>query len=113
MTQSNPANSDLDSLYDHIVLAHRGYLTKIQAAFDKQCEEIGQRAKDELAKIPEENREEREKILTQEQAELDKTLAELKKVVNKSNAETRKKLEEIENQQDAAALNLKQALADL
>jgi hypothetical protein len=104
---------DLDTTYDELVESHKAYLGKLQAAFDKRCDEIGESAKTKLAEVPEENMEARQKILLDEQSQLNQTLEELKKVVNKANADVRKKLEEIENQRSAAMMDLEAELAQI
>jgi DNA anti-recombination protein RmuC len=102
-----------DSRYQGLIDSHKDYLTKLQAAFDKRCGEIGGEAKAKLSQVPEDDQEARKAILEEEQARLNQTLAELKQVVNRSNAELRKKLEEIENQSSASTLDLEAELAQL
>ena len=108
-TQTN----DLDTMYDEMVESHRVYLGKLQSAFDRECDKIGDEAKSKLAETPEESLEVRQKILLDEQGQLNQTLAELKKVVNKANGDVRKKLEEIENQRSDAMTDLEAELAQI
>jgi acyl-CoA reductase-like NAD-dependent aldehyde dehydrogenase len=105
--------NDLDTFYDETVESHKIYLGKLQAAFDKQCDKVGESAKAKLAEVPEENLEARQKILLDEQEQLNQTLAELKKVVTKANGDVRKKLEEIENQRSDAMMDLEAELAQI
>ena len=111
--QTTATSEELDHQYDDIVEAHREYLNKLQAAFDKHCEEIGTEAKKKLEEIPEEDKEARKEVLIEEQRQLDESLAELKKVVNKSSANVREKLEAIENKREESALDLEAELAKL
>lgn len=110
MDEANP-NTDLDNEYQELIESHKGYLGKLQAAFDQRCDAIGEETKAKLATLPEDDLETRKQILLEEQSRLNQTLAELKQVVSRSNAEVRKKLEEIENLRSNAMMNLESELA--
>lgn len=113
MADDQNTSDALDDKYDDIVVHHRGYLEKLQAAFDKHCEEIGADTKKKLMETSEEDKETRKQILVAEKAALDEALNQLKKVVSKSGADVRQKLEEIENQKEASAMDLDAELANL
>ena len=104
---------ELDTLYNETIESHEQYLAKLQEAFDKKCDEIGNLAKAKMDGVPEEDQETRQKILEEEDAQLGQALAELKQVVKKANADALKKLEEIENQRTASQLNLEAELAQI
>jgi hypothetical protein len=105
--------TDLDAQYRAIIESHEQYLSRLQKAFDEQCDKIGDETKTKLAQTAENDDETRQKILEAEKAELDRTLAELKAVVNKANAQTRKRLESIDQKRDATALDLDAELAKI
>jgi hypothetical protein len=105
--------TDLDQLYSESIASHKSYLTQLQAAFDKHCDEIGEATKAKLAETPEEDEEARKKTMEEEHAQLDQALAELKQVINQSNKAVYKKLEEIENQRSAKTLDLDMELAQV
>jgi len=105
--------TDLDQKYSGAIASHKAYLSQLQDAFDKHCDEIGAETKAKLAELPEEDEEARKKIMEEEQAQLAKTLAELKQVVNQSNRAVYKKLEDIENQRSAKTLDLEAELSQV
>jgi hypothetical protein len=105
--------TDLDQKYSGAIASHKTYLAQLQAAFDKHCDEIGDTTKAKLAGVPEEDEEARKKIMETEKAELAQTLAELKQVVSQSNKAVYKKLEDIENQRAAKALDLDAELSQV
>lgn len=113
MADEQNTSEALDDKYDDIVVHHRGYLEKLQSAFDKHCEEIGADTKEKLTATSEEDKEARKQILIEEKTALDEALNQLKEVVSKSGADVRQKLEEIENQKEASVMDLDTELANL
>jgi len=113
MAQAQTATPDLMEQYNQVVDSHRVYLNQLQAAFDKECERIGNESKKKLETVPEEDVETRKQILMEQQQKLDKALADLKHVATQKSNEVRKKLEEIQNLRDQQTLNIEQELANL
>ncbi|MBU1018045.1 hypothetical protein KKA33_03380 [Patescibacteria group bacterium] len=103
----------LSKFYQDTIDYHRDYLNRLHEAFNKHCEAIGAKAKEQLGQIDESDEEKRKEILTAEQKELDEALNQLKTAINQNNAEARKKLEEIQNKIEESAMDLEAELAKL
>jgi len=94
-----------DDLYTQTINAQRDYLTKLQDAFNKRCDEIGAAAEAKLKTVPETDAEGKKKIFDEQKHLLDQALTELKNEVNRSGHETRKKLEELSAKRDEGILS--------
>lgn len=95
---------NLDEIYQKTIDDQRTHLLALQEQFNKKCDEIRDRAKENLGKIPEANREEREAVLQQQKAELEEVLRWLKTEVHESTRKTMKKLEEIQTRREEKIL---------
>jgi len=104
---------ELADLYNETIEHHNAYLERLHSAFNRRCEEIGEKAKAKLSKVDEEDEEAKGEVLQEEQELLDKTLAELKYAINKSNANAREKLEAIQNKLEEDALDIEKELVNL
>lgn len=103
----------LARLYNETLEQHQTFLERLQAAFNRRCDEIGAETKKKLAEIGETDEEARQRAMAEEKELLDKTLSELKFAINKSNSNAMKKLEEIQERLDSRDLNLEKALAEV
>lgn len=95
----------IDEQYLQIISDQRGYLNKLQEAFNTHCDQITKEAEDKLAQIPATDTEARKKILIAQKTDLDKALNEFKQELNYSNGKIRKKLEELYTQKEVQKLD--------
>lgn len=95
---------NLDEIYQKTIDDQRTHLLALQKQFNKKCDEIRDRAKENLGKIPEVNREEREASLQRQKAELEEALRWLKTEVHESTRKTMKKLEGVQTQREEKVL---------
>lgn len=94
----------LDELYNQTVNEQRDYLTKLQDAFNRHCDEITTEAQHKLKEIPETNIEARQAVFQEQRKKLDEALAQLKTEVDTSTGRIRRKLEEIHRQREELKL---------
>lgn len=94
----------LDEQYNQSINQQRDYLSKLQDAFNKRCDEITKYAEATLAQTPETDNENRKKIYEAQKKQLDEALLQLKQEIEISSNKTRRKLEEIHTQREAAKL---------
>jgi|GEM_PF-6857613 len=91
-------------LYNQAIQAQKDYLSKLQIAFDKRCDEVAAQTNEKIKAVPETDIEGRKKIFDEQKQQLDEALAQLKSEVNRSSAETRKKLESLYAEEESDVL---------
>lgn len=94
----------IDEQYQQLINEQRGYLNKLQEAFNTHCDQITKEAEDKIANIPKTDPESQKKILITQKTGLDNALNEFKRELNNSTGKTRKKLEELYTQKELEKL---------
>jgi len=85
----------LDEQYLQTINEQKNYLTSLQEAFNRHCDEITAETQNLLAIIPETDTESRDRIIEEQKNKLSEALAQLKTEIEKSSNTSRIKLEEI------------------
>ncbi len=93
-----------DEMYTQTINVQRDYLVKLQAAFNKRCDEVAAITNEKLKTVPETDVEGRKKIFDEQKQLLDQALSQLKSEIEHSGTATRKKLEEIYTQREQAVM---------
>ncbi len=98
---------------DNIIASEEAFAKKVQAAFEKHCDEIHQRAKSELEALAPDDVAGRKAVLDKEKADLDQTVSELKEVISFQEKAMNEKLEALDDQKEENNINLEQQLAQI
>lgn len=104
----------LDEQYQKTIDDQRAHLMKLQADFNKVCDDAKAQAEEKLKTVPKEDKEGRETVLKEQKGVLEEALRNLKIAVDTSTRETMRKLEIIMTEKEKAILaDLEKQMASL
>jgi argininosuccinate lyase len=96
---------NLDETYLRTINDYRNYLTNLQSAFNKRCEEITAQEEAKLKNTPETDLPARRQIGEEQKKLLNEALVQLKSEITQSSNKFRQKLEDIHKQRELIALD--------